>query len=534
MTQHHSSVAHCSAQGSRYPVVALALCGVMAVAAPATATVITVDDDRVQFPKADFTTIQDAITAATAGDEVVVYPGTYTNTGEWVINPLGKSITIRAAGSAAETILDGQGQRRVVMCNGGEGLETVISGFMITGGYASGGGEASCGAGVYLSGASPTIANCTISGNIAVDATDFVARGGAVHCANCSSAITGCTISGNSADTGGGISILSASPTISNCTISGNTAGDATNTTGQGGGIASKDGSPTITGCTISGNGSESAGGLFINNGSARLSGCAISDNTASGLISDGGGIRSIGGTPIMTDCTITNNKALGSVSRGGGLSIDGGTAGTISGCTISGNNAREGGGVFTSANGVNLTACTISGNVATSRGGGVCYASSASALFNCVISGNTVTDNFSGLGGGIYHGPNFTDPLISNCVIFGNAAQSGGGFANYVFTGGSSRLKLYHTSVCANTTTQIYGSWTDAGVNCIATDCSVCNSCLADISGDGTVDGADLTALLSGWGPCTAAICPGDLDASGVVSGEDLTVILSSWGLCP
>ena len=36
-----------------------------------------VDDDRVQYPHADFTTLADAVAAAAAGDKVVVYPGLY-------------------------------------------------------------------------------------------------------------------------------------------------------------------------------------------------------------------------------------------------------------------------------------------------------------------------------------------------------------------------------------------------------------------------------------------------------------------------
>ncbi len=47
------------------------------------------------------------------------------------------------------------------------------------------------------------------------------------------------------------------------------------------------------------------------------------------------------------------------------------------------------------------------------------------------------------------------------------------------------------------------------------------------DINGDGSVDGADLAALLSGWG----GRGPADLDGSGVVDGLDLATLLSNWG---
>ena len=57
---------------------------------------------------------------------------------------------------------------------------------------------------------------------------------------------------------------------------------------------------------------------------------------------------------------------------------------------------------------------------------------------------------------------------------------------------------------------------------------------CPADIDGDGTVGGADLSLLLGNWGPCSGNGCAGDLDGNGIVSGADLTLLLGSWGLCP
>ena len=49
-----------------------------------------------------------------------------------------------------------------------------------------------------------------------------------------------------------------------------------------------------------------------------------------------------------------------------------------------------------------------------------------------------------------------------------------------------------------------------------------------ADLDGDGAVDGADLGALLSGWGTSDPVL---DLDGNGVVDGGDLGALLSDWG---
>jgi len=49
------------------------------------------------------------------------------------------------------------------------------------------------------------------------------------------------------------------------------------------------------------------------------------------------------------------------------------------------------------------------------------------------------------------------------------------------------------------------------------------------DLSGDGSVDGADLGLMLGAWGACQG--CPADLDGSGVVDGGDLGLLLGAWG---
>jgi hypothetical protein len=55
-------------------------------------------------------------------------------------------------------------------------------------------------------------------------------------------------------------------------------------------------------------------------------------------------------------------------------------------------------------------------------------------------------------------------------------------------------------------------------------------SACAADINGDGTRDGLDLTALLAAWGSGDASA---DLDGNGTVNGLDLTALLAAWGPC-
>jgi hypothetical protein len=56
---------------------------------------------------------------------------------------------------------------------------------------------------------------------------------------------------------------------------------------------------------------------------------------------------------------------------------------------------------------------------------------------------------------------------------------------------------------------------------------------CIADLFVDRQVNGADLGALLSQWGPASAGTVS-DLNRDGVVDGTDLGILLSFWGPCP
>ncbi len=149
----------------------------------------------------DQPTIQAGINAAVAGDEVVVAPGTYFE----IINFAGKAITVRStdpndAGVVMNTIIDGSSSpfQSVVTCNSGEGPDTVLSGFVITGGDTGSGG------GMVNNGSSPTVTNCSFIGNTAAPFT-----GSGMHNQSLSNptvtntGFCGDTISGGYTDGGG-------------------------------------------------------------------------------------------------------------------------------------------------------------------------------------------------------------------------------------------------------------------------------------------------------------------------------------------
>ncbi len=55
-------------------------------------------------------------------------------------------------------------------------------------------------------------------------------------------------------------------------------------------------------------------------------------------------------------------------------------------------------------------------------------------------------------------------------------------------------------------------------------------SNCPADIDGNGSVDAADLSALLGNWGGTGT----GDIDGNGSVDAADLSSLLGAWGDCP
>jgi parallel beta-helix repeat protein/predicted outer membrane repeat protein len=419
---------------------ALMVCGVT------TATTI--------YVPGDYASIQDAIVASANGDEILVAPGTYTGAGDWVINPLGKAITIRATGTAEETILDGEHARRVVLCNSFEGINTVIDGFTITEGgrYFD---NSEDGGGIYCFISSPTITDCTITRN-------YAANGGGICCDGGSATITGCTFSYNEAlnnnTAGGGIYCQSDSSqvTITGCTFTNNRAD-------SGGGIACDYSNPTISGCTFAGNYALSGGGIACHYSNPSITGCAISDNTSHYT----GGISCYDSSPTITDCTISGNTAAYS----GGISCQDSSSPTI-------------------------TDCIISGNTADYQGGGIrCWDYSSPTITGCTISGNTANEADS--GGGIYDGGWSVGPTLMDTVICGNEPDQIDG--NWTNNGGNTIVDDECPPVCPDANDDLHVGIADLLL--VLENWSGYTG--GDVDRNGLVEIKDLLLVLAHWGPC-------------------------------
>lgn len=186
-----------------------------------------------------------------------------------------------------------------------------------------------------------------------------------------------------------------------------------------------------IEGLTITGGDqSRRGGGIYIEDSTnVVVRNCQVSENTADyqnepqGV---GGGICALNSDVVIQDCTIANNVAG---KEGGGIFL--GCAGRVcqvSGCEILGNTAIQGrgGGILCYSLG-EIRDCVLVDNQAATDGGGI-FCAEATVVDHCIIQNNRVRGAWTsqGWGVGIYHagGP---PGAITNCVLGGNEAESGG-----------------------------------------------------------------------------------------------------------
>jgi len=140
-----------------------------------------------------YTTIQSAINVASDGDRVLVADGIYKGDGNKNLDFGGKAITVQSENGAALTIIDCENDGRGFSFTTQEDRSSVVRGFTIQN------GSAANGAGIFISGASPSIEYNIIRWNNAFE------NGGAICCKNSIASIMNNTVTENTAINGGGI-----------------------------------------------------------------------------------------------------------------------------------------------------------------------------------------------------------------------------------------------------------------------------------------------------------------------------------------
>lgn len=330
---------------------------------------------------ADVPTIQGAIQLAVPGDEVVVAPGIYNES----IDFLGKAITVRSLTGAQGTLIDATGFGTVVSFTSGEELDSVLEGFTLQNGHAPGTQLDDGGGGIFCESSSPTIRDNVIRDNTAHwnGAGIFLVDSEAL-------------VEGNRLETNSFLPLVADAPF------------------GRGAGINVTDGAPTIRGNWFIGNvGTDEGGGVFCSGAQTLILENNIIRNNASGY---GGGIAIDGNSLVLArNNLVLDNLAFGLPSFagptegfGGGIYIVNASSALFENLTLVGNTAQAG------FNGPGT-------------GGGI-YALTIVALVpfleNAIVRGNTagidsqlsgnLSVNYSNVEGGALGLSNFdADPLF-------------------------------------------------------------------------------------------------------------------------
>jgi len=324
----------------------------------------------------------------------------------------------------------------------------LLDGFTITNGNANGpkGPEGQknkhrCGGGLYNDGGNPTLMNCTLRHNSAMErgggmySKDYSigsptimncifksnsARetgGGLYNGRNCLTKLIRCTFIGNLAVHGGGMDNRgvegSSHPRLIDCRFISNIA------THFGGGMSNNAGNPTLERCTFRYNSAgELGGGMYSGHGKPTLSGCVFLSNRAQ---IDGGGMhnRHLFPKATLISCTFANNSANG---EGGGIFNYNVNNLMLINCRFADNSAEENGGgtLCVQESSVIFANCIFVGNSAESGGGMHNDADSYQTLTNCTVVGNSAR-----VGGGILQ-TNHGSSNLTNCILWGNSDKGG------------------------------------------------------------------------------------------------------------
>ncbi len=367
-----------------------------------------------------FNDLQDALTLAGSGDEIWVAAGTYKPSVQVIGNTAGpdggtgpryvtfqmkNGVGIYGGFAGTETTREERDwQTHITTLSGDIGTQdytpdnayhvfyhkfglaldatAILDGVRITGGTADLNQDFQFGGAIYNNSSSPTISNCTITGNYASES------GGAIALISSSSAISNCTITNNSVagygSSGGAIYSHSSSPTITACTITDNASGS------DGGAIYNTDSSsPTITDCSFARNSALSGGAIFNAESSPTIRNSSFTQNTAT----SGGAIyNSYSSSPIIANCSFTLNTAA------------------------------TGGAIYEHFSSPTYVNCRFIQNSATgSQGGAIAAQYSTLSFANCLFSRNSSTD----VGGALYQF--LGTAIITNCSFSLNTASNGG-----------------------------------------------------------------------------------------------------------
>ena len=370
---------------------------------------------------ADIGTIQGAIQGASDGDTIIVSPGRYFES----IDFLGKAITVRSTDPenpsiVDETVIDGGLTAACVTFKRGEHAASVLDGMCLTRGTAPRPYDMALAGGIYCVDSSPTIRRNAVRRNRA-------GYGSGIYCSNSDATIVGNRVEEN---TGGAAIYCSASSVLidSNSIVS-NASGIQ---------LTGAESSVVTRNCIRGNYGAGVTGGGFQ----------IVTDNTVVQNGSAGNYSIMAGGICLMAGLAQRNTVADNRSERAGGMMLEGavqaeeniisGNQGKLAGGMVVGlfggslvssnvimDNAET--GVLLSSREFSFVGNTVLGNRSNFNAGGVYISESLGE-----VSGNLIVGNrCSGRGGGIFIFGEYPQVFCNNVVIGNRADISGGGLCN-------------------------------------------------------------------------------------------------------
>ena len=427
-----------------------------------------------------YTNVQDALLAATSGDEVWVAEGIYypddgvgqTANSVTATFQLTSGVGLYGGFAATETVrseqnvsgnvtilsgdlaqddlpfapetdsdgdpdtfsqtdhLSGTNAYHVVTGSGTDNT-AVLDGFTVTAGRAE---MYNYGGGMYNYEGSPTVAHVIFNGNATTHS------GGGMYNIFSNPNISYVIFTNNTADdSGGGMMSVLSNPTVTHVIFSGNSANLG------GGGMYNYKSSPHVSYTTFNDNSTLFFGGGMNNDGNSNPDVSYTTFNGNSGDYGAGGMNNTSSSSPSVSYTTFSGNSG----SRGGGMTNSSQSHPHLSYVTFSGNSADRGGGMVNQSNGsATMNHVTFSGNSATAFGGGIYnHYESGPTMSHVTFSGNSAPE-----GGGVYSF--FTSVLTMTNTIIANSTRGGdcinGG--STVIDGGHNLIEDSGSSACGLT----------------------------------------------------------------------------------
>ena len=385
----------------------------------------------------------------------------------------------------ADTQLEANTIRRNVAQNGG-GFSAGDSGATLTGNWFTDNSASGWGGGVRYVYSDGTLADNEFRGNSA-------STGGGAYLSGSTNNVTDNQFLDNtSTGDGAGLSVAEGDYTVAGNTFTGNVAG------GSGGGIRVHTGksedhyAAQLTGNTLSENTALRGGGIHVEDSKqTTVANNVITGNTATGTDQynhGGGGVF----VRWYTSATVTGNTIAdnSTAAQGGGVGVIDYCNLTFETNTITGNEARDGGGVFLEDSTAALGGNLINQNVASRWGGGVRGLRMEGSVENSEIQRNTALAS----GGGF--NLDSSNPTITGNTIAGNAtADRAGGLMIW-----NSSPVLVNNTITDNTTA------IDGGGIYVAQNSSptLTNNTIAMNTGEGLLDVGAGTPVITNsifWG---------------------------------